>query len=176
RNPVGPGFCSGGNPAVLDGISLPNFELPGGEIASWRDRPPPQGFGFVGRNWDPRCRYAGRYDELWQRTRMPVLPEDFDVRFFNGATAELQYPGHLVGGEPVEAVNLSTRGVERFLLPCLNVEFESVGFGRRLCVPAVLDTIVFTLSKDQFTMLWRAKFSIRHNEPEEPVWAHVTRR
>ena len=42
----------------------------------------PAGFGPIPPHWQPRLRYAGTYDEAWQRDRYPLYPTDLDDRFF----------------------------------------------------------------------------------------------
>src|SRR5690606_38106709 len=81
------------------------------------DRPPPAGFGFVGPHWEPRARHAGTYDEAWQQARMPLLPTDFDRRFFNAVPADQTAPGFVRGDEPVVIANASPEPWLRFRLP-----------------------------------------------------------
>lgn len=50
----------------------------------------PAGFGVLGRAWAPRLALAGTYDESWQATRWPGLPEDFNFAYWNGAPADQQ--------------------------------------------------------------------------------------
>ena len=82
RNPVGTGFRSKiGN--FEEGIRLPNLEDPRHPLKSYGDTPPPAGLGFTSPNWQPRAAFAGTYDEQWMKERMPLLPTDFDRRFFS---------------------------------------------------------------------------------------------
>ena len=154
-------------------MRLPNFEDPRQPISTWRDKPTPQGFGAVDRWWQPRAAYAGTYDDTWKRTRMPVLPLDFDDRFFQAAPADLVHTPHLTGGEPVIAVNLSKRGTERFRIPRLRVTFAGVSEGRRVAVPGVLDTVICLFDSSRVAVVWRAKYRARINEPADPVTARV---
>src|SRR5262249_16077359 len=144
-NPIGTGFCINRSANVLDGLRLPNFEDPHRLIRSWRDRPGPCGLGFVGRSWSPRIRFAGPFDESWQRTRMPILPLDFDYRYFNAAPAGLTYPGYLKGGEIVIAENLAPCSVQQFSLPKVQVIFQGVARKRRFEREAHLDTVLLQL-------------------------------
>src|SRR5262245_60706553 len=52
----------------------------------------PFGFGFFPKNRPPRLGYAGTYDAKWTESRCPLLPEDFDDRFFQAA-----FPGLILG-------------------------------------------------------------------------------
>ncbi len=117
ENPVGRGFIGKRSPEAIHDKRLPNIEDPRHLIQSWDDHPKPVGFGFYGRGWMPRLRYAGTYDEKYQKEQAPALPKDFSYALFNGAHPELQVTGYLRGDEPVELVNLSPQGRLRFNLP-----------------------------------------------------------
>nr|WP_301334573.1 DUF2169 domain-containing protein [Variovorax dokdonensis] len=123
RNPVGCGYSI--RKDHLDGSTLPNIEAPDRLIRAWDDRPAPAGFGAIGSHWQPRASFAGTYGEDWMKTRQPLLPVDFDERFFQYAPADQQSPEFLIGGESVVALNLSPRGVLRFRLPRLYLGFET---------------------------------------------------
>ncbi len=43
----------------------------------------------------------GLADEVWNKTRKPLLPKNFDRRYFNAAAPGLVAPGYLKGDEPV---------------------------------------------------------------------------
>ncbi|WPH21121.1 DUF2169 family type VI secretion system accessory protein [Variovorax paradoxus] len=123
RNPVGTGFAvSRGN---ANGLRLPNIEYPGQPVRSWEDRFPPAGFGPIEAHWQPRASFAGSYDDHWLKTRQPLLPEDFDDRFFQCAPADQQSPEFLRGGEPVVMYRLAPGGDLRFLLPKVYLGFET---------------------------------------------------
>src|SRR5208282_5530552 len=121
---------------------LPNVEDPKHLISSWRDRPPPAGFGVVASYWIPRLKYGGTYDDKWQKERLPLLPEDFDERFFQSAPEDQQVPGFLRGGEQVELTNLSPEGQLKFRLPRIYPGFVT-RFGRdRVDHGARLHTVI----------------------------------
>ena len=123
RNPVGTGFAvSRGN---LRGVAVPNFEYPSELVASWSDRPRPAGFGPIGPHWQPRAGFAGTYDEAWTKERQPLLPADFDDRFFQCAPLDQQAPAFLRGGEPVVLYRLTPEGELRFALPKIFLGFET---------------------------------------------------
>ncbi|HSV60387.1 MAG TPA: DUF2169 domain-containing protein [Variovorax sp.] len=123
RNPAGCGFAV--RKAHLDGMPLPNIEAADRLVRAWDDRPAPAGFGALGSHWQPRASFAGTYDEAWMKTRQPLLPEDFDERFFQYAPADQQAPHFLMGGEPVATLNLSPQGSLRFNLPKIYLGFET---------------------------------------------------
>ena len=77
----------------------------------------PCGFGFTSPNWQPRAGFAGTYDEQWNKTRKPMLPLDFDRRFFNAAAPGLVAPGYLRGDEDVVVLNATSVPRLAFRLP-----------------------------------------------------------
>jgi hypothetical protein len=123
RNPVGCGYAI--SKSHLDQRAVPNIEWRDRPIRSWDDRPPPAGFGAIASHWLPRAGFAGTYDDRWMKTRQPLLPEDFDDRFFQFAPADQQAAQFLTGGEPVVLLNLTPGGDLRFALPKLYLGFET---------------------------------------------------
>jgi len=73
------------------------------------------GLAALGPHDEPRRSYRGTFDEAWERTRAPLLPEDMDARFWNAA--QLVSARRLVGGEPIVLVNLSPTGRIEARLP-----------------------------------------------------------
>ena len=172
-NPIGTGFRIHKTAESLEGLALPNFEDPRQLIKSWKDKPKPQGFGFIGRHWLPRRQYAGTYDEAWQKYRMPILPVDFDDRFFNGATPDLIYPGHLKGGEPVQAINLSKEPLPVFQLPVCRVIFRAVAKRKPIEQEGILDTVVFKFDENKVILVWRSKYAVTIREAADEAEAEV---
>lgn len=123
RNPVGTGFVV--DRANLANVPLPNIEYPNKPFRSWDDRPTPAGFGAVGSHWQPRAGFAGTYDDTWMKERQPLLPMDFDERFFQCVPTDQQAPEFLCGGEPVVLLNLTRGGSLKFLLPRFSLGFET---------------------------------------------------
>lgn len=80
RNPIGTGYTSDGKPS--EGQRAPNIEDRGASIGLWKSKPRPVGFGPVARHWSPRVQFAGTYDVCWETERLPLLPKDFQERFF----------------------------------------------------------------------------------------------
>lgn len=156
RNPVGTGYAVVGKKEHLEGLAVPNLETPGALISDWKDKPSPAGFGFVGRWWTPRREYAGTYDAAWEKDRMPLLPMDFDDRYFNGAPAGLITERNLAGGEPVRILNASEEGDLAFHLPSFRPEVTASIKGKPADHPAVLDTVVMEPDEGRILMTWRA--------------------
>jgi hypothetical protein len=155
RNPIGTGFVAHGAAERLKDLRAPNCEDPRALVTSWQDRPAPAGFGVVARGWSPRLALAGTYDEGWSRDRAPLLPDDFDERYFNGAPVDQVVAAGLRGDEPVEIVNASKDGRLAFALPGRRV---SVGFVRRYEFhehETRLDTVVLEPDERRVVLVWR---------------------
>ena len=101
------------------GKTAPNVEYPGmslraGRPGSARSRP----------HWRPRTRYAGTYDEAWQRDRCPLYPADLDDRFFL-CSPEDQRPRIPPRRGAGELLNLTPAGRLAFVLPRVAFGFET---------------------------------------------------
>jgi hypothetical protein len=163
RNPVGIGIAQKhGN--LEAGIPLPNLEDPKRLLRGYGDTPPPAGFGFTGPSWQPRAKYAGTYDEKWMNERMPLLPKDFDRRFFNAAAPGLVAPGYLKGNEPVAIDNVLPTGTLTFNLPGVPAPEVLValqrGADQRLVTQ--LDTIIINTDEKLLFLIWRAHLVVRN--------------
>lgn len=156
RNPVGTGFRA--SPRHFEeGLRLPNLEDPADPLHDFGQKVTPTGFGFISPNWHPRAKYAGTYDEAWNNTRKPLLPKDFDRRFFNAAAPGLVAPGYLKGDEPVIVVGASPRGRLSFPLPgqaapTVTVELAA---GEDAKPELRLDTVILDTDAEQVLLLWR---------------------
>jgi len=173
RNPVGTGFRSKDG-RFEEGMRLPNLEDPRHPISNFGDAPPPAGFGFTSPDWQPRASFAGTYDERWMRDRMPLLPKDFDRRFFNAASPGLIASGYLKGDEPVLIENASRRGTLLFNLPGVpppECRVQLVG-KRDAQILMALDTVIINTDQDLLLLLWRGHLPLR-NGPHDVVSIQV---
>lgn len=156
RNPVGTGFRA--SPRHFEeGLKLPNLEDPAEPLREFGQKVTPVGFGFTSPHWQPRARYAGTYDEAWNKTRKPLLPRDFDRRFFNAAAPGLVAPGYLKGDEPVIINGASPKGRLAFSLPgqatpVVTLEVEGTG---TTTPPLRLDTVILDMDAQRLLLLWR---------------------
>lgn len=169
RNPVGRGFRDTRLPVDRD-VELPAIEDPQFRIERYGDAPPPAGFGFMAPHWQPRAAWAGTYDAAWLAERMPLLPRDFDRRFFSAASAGLTSAQALHGGEPASVVGTTPQGRLEFALPALGTPlFHAHLRGRRRAtLKLALDTIVIDTDAMQLQMTWRAHLPLR-NGPHDLV-------
>jgi hypothetical protein len=161
RNPVGVGYVAK-HGSVQEGAPLPNLENPYEPITGPTDRPAPLGFGYIGAHWHPRARFAGTYDDRWEKERMPLLPNDFDRRFYNAAHPALALNGFLRGGEPVEVVNSSAQGALRFALPTAQ-PYATVRMrdGSTERAGMALDTVIVNTDDDQLLLIWRCSMPVK---------------
>jgi hypothetical protein len=161
RNPVGTGF---GMPLEEDGdyIKLPNIEDPNQLIEEYGAGVTPCGFGFTSPDWQPRARFAGTYDEEWTRSRKPLLPIDFDRRFFSAAAPGLVASDYLRGDEDVTVLNATAVDRVSFRLPGVPPPKCRLALrGRRdVRLQTNLDTVIVNTDDAQLILLWRACASI----------------
>ncbi len=156
-NPYGTGYG-----AFVEGKKLPNLEDPDRCIKDPGDTVSPTGFGFIGPECEPRMRYAGTYDEGWMKKRMPLLPEDFDPRYYNAAHPDLIAQGYLNGDEPVEIINASVNGHLKFNLPG-TLPPEAVVVMKdetRHGINTNLDTVIINTDENILFLLWRGNVDV----------------
>jgi hypothetical protein len=159
RNPVGRGL-NDGSEKEWAGKLLPNIEDPAQLIRHPTDRPTPVCFAPVAPAWSPRCQYAGTYDEAWQKSRAPYLPQDFDRRFLLTAPTGLVAPGYLQGGEPVELSGFSKNGPLRFHLPICSLDLAFDFNGAILQQKPQLETVLIEPDMQRVQLLWRTGIQV----------------
>ena len=157
RNPVGSGF---GKPLANEGdrLKLPNIEDPKQLLSGYGEVVPPCGFGFISPDWQPRAAFAGTYDDTWNASRKPLLPLDFDRRFFNAAPPGLVAPGYLRGDEDVTLLNVTAAPRVSFWLPAVPPPTCTVSVRNEpdITLSTNLDTVIVNADDLIVTMLWRA--------------------
>ncbi|HET9386383.1 MAG TPA: DUF2169 domain-containing protein [Gemmatimonadales bacterium] len=156
-NPVGVGFKSSKSTRTR---ALPNIEDPLHLMSRSGDRPPVAGLGFVAPSWQPRRQYAGTYDEKWQNDVFPILPADFDDRFFNCAVPPLMSDGFLQGGEEVDLIGLCAAGPVRFRLPAIVLWLDFVWRGETTRRRADMWTVTLEPDDGRYSVVWGAAFDV----------------
>lgn len=145
-------------------IPAPRIEDPDDPINDWRRLDyVPQGFAPVAPFWEARRAHAGTMDDAWLSQRHPLLPRDFDYRFWQSAPAACIAEPWLQGHEVITLVNLHRRH------PRLRIALPGVELSVRLVRPrrpdsihtAVLDGvhIDFQGDADAVALTWRAGFA-----------------
>jgi len=173
RNPVGTGF-RGKRGKFEEEIRLPNLEDPRHPLKGFRDRPPPAGFGFTSPHWQPRAAFAGTYDKVWTKQRMPLLPTDFDRRFFNAAPPDQVAPGFLKADVAVEVINVSPNGKISFNLPGIpppqcRVQVRGLKDHQ---LKTRLDTVIINTDENLLFLIWRTNLVLRSG-PQDVVSIEV---
>jgi hypothetical protein len=164
ENPVGQGFCH--FKANLEGLALPLTEEAAKPVSDPTGEYQPMAFGPVGRNWFPRFKYGGTYDEAWLQEKIPFLPDDFDYRYFQAAPLDQQiaYPA---GGEPIVLANLTQEGRLESRVPTESIFVSFVRKrGESSDIQANLDTILIDAENDRLCLTWRAVCPL-HRDPFE---------
>jgi hypothetical protein len=159
RNPIGRGFAL--RPASLHERPAHNVEYPGAPEGA---RVAPAGFGAIAAYWSPRRELAGTYDVRWEKTRKPLLPEDYDERFVLCAPADQRPAAPLVGGEPVELTNLTPEGRLHFTLPMLRLTFQTFFGRRRVEHEGRLATVVLEPDARRVLLVWQTELAVGARE------------
>jgi len=82
----------------------------------------PQGFGYINRTWGQRLIYGGTYDEEWLEHRHPLLPRDFDERFYQSAHPDMVVSSYLPKGSKIRLTNLlAGESVQTIYLPDIDI-------------------------------------------------------
>ncbi len=176
-NPAGRGWLPG--PADLKGLPrearralqariddvqrlpAPQIESAERPVRDPRQHVPTEGFGPMARWCQPRKAYAGTYDAAWEKDRYPLLPTDFDFRYYQAAHPGLVCADHLVGGEMAELAGLLPEGTARMRLP--RWRLLAMGYrasGEQRANGMLLDTVRFDLDTRRLHLVWRTSFAV----------------
>ncbi|MCB1043965.1 MAG: DUF2169 domain-containing protein [Acidobacteria bacterium] len=158
RNPVGRGFHAKKGKGPKDGDLLPSIQQVNQVIRDWHQSIDPVGFGFTPTHWHPRANYAGTYDETWRSERCPLLPEDFDDRFYHAAVPQLTFD-EPIDGSTIELWNLFPFEYLQVPVPkyCIRVEAQ---IGNQLTsASAKLDRLTLLPGDGLLTLLFKATFA-----------------
>jgi len=155
RNPVGIGMDT------KVGARLPNISY-SGELPRPGTRLRPAGFGAVAAHWAPRVSLAGTYDSKWKKERQPLVPGDFDDRYFQSAPEDQQVHGFLRGGEEVILSNLSPEGTLRFRLPRLTFGFITQIGGEIVNHRGNMHTVIIEPDQRRLIMVWHTSLPCHH--------------
>jgi hypothetical protein len=194
KNPVGKGFVVKGDPALIQGMALPNLEDPArlltpanlvlGKYENWPKQPDPCAFGYAPRNAFPRLAQAGlthpdRIDaEADRQMRLKDMAEIgvagqveppapmplLNPEFFNGAPMGLKLP-FLKGDETIKLRYLDAH--QPAFEFKLNPEkpVPCLDVGEgRMALPATLQTLEIYKATNQYTVVWRG--SVRYQGPQ----------
>lgn len=155
-NPAGIGL----NPDV--DRRVPNIESPLRPLQTFRSGAEIVGFGPIACHWQQRLRFAGTYDDEWQRNRRPLLPTDFQDSYFRCAPLDQQFNGFLHGGEQVVLQNLTPEGTLQFQLPRLSFGFSTQIANNITNHRGQLHTVIIEPEERRLIMVWHTALAC-HN-------------
>jgi hypothetical protein len=162
RNLVGMGLYASAAEALNQ--PLPHQEDPQHAIGSWKDRPPPIGFGPVGRGWQPRVALAGTYDANWLHNVRPFLPADFDTRYHQAAPLDQQLP-KLNPGMRFGCFNMNPSGRFVVQLPAMTVPVHFKFEDRVESELTRTDTLIIEPGSSRIVLVGRASILL----PRKPT-------
>lgn len=142
--------------AQLDSLPAPQIEDPAHPYKAPSQRLQPVGLTALARWWQPRVGLQGTLDAQWLAERYPLLPDDFDPRFYQSAPADQVAVPYLTGDESVRLKGCLSEGDYLMQLPGVAplVVCESTDAEPFVSVP-VLDTLRLDLDQRQAVLLWR---------------------
>lgn len=144
----------------ITSLQAPQIEHPDKPVRSPHAHLIPEGFGPVARWSRQRLRYGGTYDQAWEQKRRPVLPEDFDPRFYQSAHPDLICPGFLKGDEHLAMAGMLPEGPVKMRLPSMSILIKACfDSGHSEAGSMRLDTVTVDIDARQLTLIWRAAFS-----------------
>jgi hypothetical protein len=139
---------------------------------------PLAGWGTVAKHWTPRIDLAGTFDEKWEQQRNPLLPEDFNPLYWNGAHPDLQLD-HLA---PDAYINLyrvipSSRRSDQILsirLPgyAFALEYQDLYLPEPVTESMRLDTVHIDVTESRLTLLYRANLP----ELDQPAYLQLSQK
>lgn len=124
----------------------------------------PRGLGVITKAWQPRLALAGTFDAQWLENKWPLMPDDFQMAYWNGAHPDMLC-SRLFGGDivtlenmvpPGEALAFEGRTVMRFAIPdvtlavCLKAAWVEAGWVRM-----TIDTLIVDLERGLVSLVWR---------------------
>lgn len=154
RNPIGRGFVRRAH--TRSGTPAHTIEYPGTDPSTAG----PAGFGPIDPSWSPRRELAGTYDTRWERTKRPLLPDDYDPAFAQCAPVDQRPARPFVGGEPIELTRLTPEGVWRFDLPRISLRFTTHLGPRREQHAALLTAVILEPEDRRVALVWQTALRV----------------
>ena len=164
-NIFGMGWHQSRNRDFIEGTPLPPCEDPQNLISSPWSKVTPVSFGPLTRGAPARAQYAGTYDAAWIEDRFPHLPDDYDDRYAQSASADQQIR-HPSGGEVIKINNMMSdhAGPFEMQLPPLDLP---VVFARRrgadIAAHPVTDTIIIEPDQRHIDVITRASLPLKRD-------------
>jgi hypothetical protein len=156
RNPVGSGIAR--DVSRLIGTPAPQIEAPDAPIGAAGGRFLPVGCAPLGRNFEPRRKTMGTYDEAWLGSVYPARPADYHEEHENCAPPDFVFREPLIGGEPVMVSGVHREGPLQFNLPKHRIVVDALIDGTIVERRPHLDTVVVDSDAMVLELVWRALY------------------
>lgn len=162
-NPLGRGIVNLTAQPDAEPQPAPALTAPNEMALDWRERYRPQGLGPISPWWRQRQQYTGTYDDEWLEKRHPLLPLDFDARFWQCADPDLIAVPWLEGNEEYELENLHPdMPLARGRLPGVKLGVRCEREDRDEWYVLNLDGVHFDWREDDRVLLtWRTRFPLQ---------------
>lgn len=135
----------------------------------------PQGFGALNRTWGQRLIYSGTYDEAWLENRHPLLPRDFDERFYHSANPDMILHDYLPKSAKIQLTNLLPgEPVQSVYVPSIDLIARFTTNSAIVDKTMHIDTVLLDIESDDWNdhrvyITWR----YRHPIDEEIIQSDV---
>ncbi|HHH26860.1 MAG TPA: DUF2169 domain-containing protein, partial [Polyangiaceae bacterium] len=117
--------------------------------------------GAIPANWMPRAALAGTFDERWEAERMPLMPEDFDLRFYQSAHPRLQLDTRITPGMALGIDGMTLEGPLAITVAPLHVAVVAMfDDDTRDVVQPEVDTLVVDTEGRRVMLTARAAFPL----------------
>ncbi|MER2494643.1 DUF2169 domain-containing protein [Vibrio neptunius] len=162
RNRVGCGVAK--SSAELMAMPVPSVFYPNEEWAPNTKNLRVAGLGPIPPFFTQRVKYAGTFDDAWQEHRRPLLPEDFNPKFYQSAPEDQQCNGFLEGGERLMMSGFSHDDVLAFRIPA--EKYVAVAdFGEeKLSAAMAMYTLFVDTEEQRLTISYNASFPCQGKE------------
>ncbi len=159
RNPVGRGVAD--DLETLAETLAPQIEWADEPVIAAGGRHEPAGLGAIPAHWMPRAALAGTFDQAWETERMPLMPEDFDLRFHQSAHPRLQLDQRITPGLPVGVDGMTVEGPLAITVAPLKVAVVAMfDDDTREVVHPEVDTLVVDVEGRRVMLTARAAFPL----------------
>lgn len=124
----------------------------------------PQGFGYINRTWGQRLVYGGTYDEDWLEHHHPLLPKDFDERFYQSAHPDMIVAGYIPKGSKIRLTNLMQgESIQSIYLPDTDIFARFRTNTTTEEVTMNIDTVLLDIESDECNdhrlyVTWRYRY------------------
>jgi hypothetical protein len=166
ENPLGPGLLDTRYIDLAAPVTAHQIDDPDDPVTDWsRHDACPHGFGLVSPWWRQRQQFTGTYDDVWLKERHPLLPLDFDARFWQYAHPDLIAIPHLRGDEDYELSNLHAelaRARGRLPGAALGIHCDGGDSSSAGWHAMALDGVHFDFrdARNLVMLTWRARFRL----------------